>query len=374
MFNSNMLSTIFSCMMSVRSSNKVSEFAETSHKVSITDLTNIEFAKMLADQLESEDPQFIGFSKIKDLEDFKKKVGTVVYPTFFEQYRDANHLPHGYVPGYTQGDGKCFIHAIVNTLCLHYFSLDGSGSLINRKLSEIKACLCDIMPDKMLLMDLHSLEFEPVRGTINQILAKNAVMINALVQNIAIAVVHNWYEPMFMSHVPAELLLSDACDFRQNLGISMKNGMVDPASTTITSFDGIARGHVCKLLGIHKLHVLQFANNRVTMLNGKVVSKINMDRRANPLYQIVPLNVPNRAYAGFTIDIPLEQLVLLDEPIEMMIHTFDTSHYEILMAYSADIRPVPCKTKNSPVTIPEHTIFPGREVVAVANEVEFCYL
>jgi hypothetical protein len=166
-----------------------------------------------------------------------------------------------------------------------------------------------------------------------------------------------------MSHVPSDKRDTYGCDFRGSIEFTRHDsGIVDDTSF-ITAFDNLSRCHVMKLFGVSKLYVLQFAGTLRKRNKYGIVRDEDVKRKSNSLYMLDSFTIEGRVYAGFTIDIPVEHLVFRN-PLEMMVHTFDTSHYEMLVSYCNGIPSVPCCYLGSD-SLPDQAPFPDSDV---ANE------
>ena len=83
--------------------------------------------------------------------------------------------------------------------------------------------------------------------------------------------------------------------------------------------------------------------------------------------------MPGRQYAGFTMDIPLDQC-MFQHHVSMMIHTFDTSHYDTLVAHQAGIPSVPCCDYGLEAILPDQTTYPGCDAINNANDVPMHFI
>ena len=321
-------------------------------KVNYHDLTNKSYALRLVQSIDS---------SLSWLEDkFVSELGKPRYYPAFDhpKYKTIPHLPDGYCPGFTLPDGKCFLHSVVITLLLYNFSLDPSASVVNIRIEALRDIIRDLMPNQYLLLGLEDMSFYPENGTVHELLVANSALIHALVYNTMIAIVYSWEHEMFMSHVPVEKRYTMLCDFRNSIEMTRERSGMVPIDSVIMAFDNLARNHVLKLFGVTKLYVIQYAGTIRRKEYGKIVSE-DMKRKTNPLYQLESFALPKRAYAGFTIDIPIEQLVF-PHPVVMMIHTFDTSHYEFLIAWKEGIPTVPCCCIGEEHKLPDQKAYPGK--------------
>ncbi len=337
----------------------------------ISDLTPEYFATLLKYKLEKSDPTLLCFGDRDATDAFVRTVGYPIFHKVFESRAGLNHLPVGYVPGLNRGDGKCFIHAIVNTMVLYWFSKDNSGTVLNMLLSELFDVIRDLMPDRTLIMGLDEMNFVAVIGPVHEVLARNAVLINTIVYNAMIAVIHSWNDPRFMAHIPEHMRDQDAFDFRQNFGITHDDSGIVSVDSSVVSIDNVARCHICKLFGIQWLYVIQFTGT-IRTVNKSGYHDEDMKRKTNPFYCLESVTIPGRAYSGFTVQVPEDQLLFRNAPLRMMIHTCDTSHYDIFISYMEGLCPTTCTTVDSD-GLPDQGTFPGKEAYPLARDVAITF-
>ena len=331
-------------------------------------LTNSLYAEILCYKLEQSDPNLLGFDTMHDRDEFMHACGRPIHRREFDAYKTILHFPDGYAAGINRGDGLCFIHAIATQWVLYWYSQDIDGHIVNERIVELRGIIAGLMPNGRLVLGLNDLEFVPIQGTVNEVLQTNAVLLHAIVCNALIAIIHSWQNFTFMAHVDVDTLEAFACDFRASFDITRNNNDMVTENSYVASIDNLARCHVLKLFGVGKLLVLQFAG--IVRSNG---AETDMKRKTNPLYLLKSFHLTGRKYAGFTMDIPSNQC-MFPHHVSMMIHTFDTSHYDTLVAHQKGIPSVPCCACGSEEILPEQTTYSGKMVVMGANDVPMHFI
>ena len=332
------------------------------------DLTNTMYAQMLKQSLEISDLSLLGHATQEECDDYLEHVGKPYHRFEFDKYAKVPHLPEGYSPSNNHAIGKCFTYAIASQWLLYFYSLDRNGDSVNACIVDLLDIIREFMPNKCLLKGIEEMIFIPIEGTVHDVLNANAVILHLLVYNAMIAIIHSWYHPSFMSHIPEDYRDKEICDFRSSISIPHDQNMNVTSDSGISAIDNIARCHVLKLFGVETMYCLQFAGtvNRRNQ-KGQITSE-NMKRESNSMYQIELFTLPGRKYAGFIMNIPREQL-LFQFPTEMHIHSFDTTHYDTLIAHRGGIPSVPCSSKERGEKLPNQVPYPGIKVIMKASDI-----
>ena len=276
----------------------------------------------------------------------------------FHDYPDAlaaSHYPTGYGPYITAGDGLCYIHAVVNTVLMHWYSLDAStGSVVNQWLNEFRDFIRPNMPNGVLLMNLDQQVFRCETPDLKEVLYRNLLLAKVIVFNILIYMLHNWENPALNRYFDG----SERSTFQNSFilpmeyrvtGIEMTINAVVRGTSIIKAVDNFARVFVMDLLGIRQVQVVQFMTHQVNR-DGSLGE--DMRRPTDPLVFLTE-RITDDSYNGFDLELPRPPMFDFGTiELSMAISTHNTTHYEMLLSRSSGKHAVPCVAYGELLPVP----------------------
>ena len=224
--------------------------------------------------------------------------------------------PDGYCPYTTPGDGLCFVHSLVRSVLMYWYSVGGANQVEIWKLHFIQWMLevLHIQP----LCDLATITFsEPADGDLDveNVLIKNELFFNVVVYNVMNILVSIWNDPTF-HHISPEQCRYGIPDISYALGMYQRR---------IIAVDGLARNLVMGILGVKRIEVVQPYTHAK---NGEDVSRVT-----TPAHQLVTRMV-NGTYRGYIIDKNDVSCIFnpFGVPLTVMIYSRNSNHYDFYLS------------------------------------------
>lgn len=220
--------------------------------------------------------------------------------------------PSGYCPYNTPGDGLCYIHSLVRSVLMYWYSIGGKDQIESWKTQLYEFMIIN----KIKIIEYH----KPFQSSenIKYIIIFNHEYFNNIIQNILMILFTVWNDININ-------ILSDA---QQNYGIP-------PIETTIgfrllnnnlkiTCIDGIARNLIMRLLGVEYLEVIQpyVIHNQIDM------------KRYNSKEQQVEQILEDGIYRGFKINIDNKTWInnFFGQTLKVCIYSKNSNHYDMLLS------------------------------------------
>lgn len=224
--------------------------------------------------------------------------------------------PDGYCPYTTVGDGLCFVHSLVRTVIMYWYSIGGVEQVELWKMQFLDWMMHTIGLHPSCQVDMISF-VNPPDGNLDveNVLLKNELFFNVLVYNVMYIMTSIWKNPDF-HRIPAEQFQYGIPDISYALGMAHRH---------ITAVDGLARNLVMGILGVHRIEVIQPYTHTNT---GE-----NVVRVATPAQQLT-VRMVNDMYRGYIIDKNDIPCIFnpFDITLSVMMYSRNSSHYDMYLS------------------------------------------
>lgn len=222
--------------------------------------------------------------------------------------------PDGYCPFTTPGDGLCFIHSLIRSVIMFWYSIGDVAQVNIWKTEFITFMIETLHLSPICNIDIISFD-NPLDNNLDveNVLLTNELFFNVLVYNIMHILTTIWTDPNF-HQIPNEQF---------KYGIPNVTYVFGMHRGKVTAIDGLARNLVMGIVGVNRVEIIQPYTHTHS---GEDV------RRVTTLAQQQVIRVIDDTYRGCIIDKKDIPCLFGARELSVMMYSRNSRHYDLFLS------------------------------------------